>query len=113
MNDVTPLTAFAKLDIRAGTVVTAEAFDQARKPAIKLAIDFGVELGVKRSSAQIAALYRPQDLIGTSVLAIVNFPPKRIAGFSSEVLVLGVADADGNVVLVRPERPVQNGARLF
>jgi tRNA-binding protein len=107
------LDAFDTLDIRVGTIVGAEPFPEVRKPAYKLIVDFGTPIGVKRSSAQITQHYRADDLIGTQVLAVVNFPPKRIAGFESEVLVLGVPDAHGNVVLVRPSANVPDGGRLF
>jgi len=107
------LAAFEVLDVRVGTVVAAEEFPQARKPAYRLTIDFGTELGMKRSSAQITSHYTAQALVGTQVLGVVNFPPKRIAGFTSEVLVLGVPDEAGAVVLVRPERTVPDGARMF
>lgn len=102
---------FMKLDIRAGEVVRAQPFEGARKPAIQLWIDFGAALGVKRSSAQITDHYAPEELVGRQVLAVVNFPPRRIAGFSSEVLVLGLLCADG-VVLAVPDRRVQNGDKL-
>jgi tRNA-binding protein len=103
---------FQSLDIRAGTVVSAESFREARKPAYKLQIDFG-ELGMLQSSAQVTALYTPEDLVGRQVLAVVNFEPKRIAGFKSECLVLGIDDAEGNVVLLATERPVPNGNRVY
>jgi len=103
---------FLKVDIRSGTVVRVEEFQKARKPAYKLWIDFG-SLGVKGSSAQLTGLYRPEELKGRQVLAVVNFPKKQVADFVSEALVLGLPGAKGNVVLVYPERPVPNGARLF
>lgn len=107
------LDDFHRLDIRVGRVVSAEPFPQARKPAIRLAIDFGPELGVKTSSAQITRHYTPETLVGRQVLAVVNFPPRRIAGFVSEVLTLGVPDADGEVVLVGPDQTVPEGGRLY
>jgi tRNA-binding protein len=105
--------AFERVDVRAGTIVAVDAFPEARKPAYKLTVDFGDSVGRRRSSAQIVALYSPQELLGTQVLAVVNFPKKRIAGFESEVLVLGVPDASGNVVLLRPERAVPDGGRMY
>lgn len=104
---------FAKVDVRAGTILSAEPLAGARKPAYVLRIDFGPELGEKRSSAQVTVRHRAEDLPGTQVCAVVNFPPKRIAGVQSEVLVLGMPDADGAVVLVRPQFAVPDGARLF
>jgi tRNA-binding protein len=99
---------FMKLDIRIGTVLTAEEFPEAKKPAIKMTIDFG-ELGVKRTSAQITRRYTPEALVGRQVAAVVNFPPKRIAGFVSEVLVLGGVPEEGDVVLLQPADRVPNG----
>jgi len=103
---------FEAIDIRAGRVLSAEPLAQARVPAFKLVIDFGAEIGHRQSSAQITERYAPADLPGRQVLAVVNFPPRRIAGFRSEVLVLGVTDAYGRVVLVAPDRDVPEGARL-
>lgn len=103
---------FLKLDIRAGVVVEAEAFPEARRPAIKLRIDFGAGVGVKRSSAQITERYTPEELVGRQVVAVVNFPPRRIAGFESEVLVLGAYGESGEVVLLAPDAPVPRGAKV-
>lgn len=103
---------FLAVDIRAGRIVRAEPFPKARKPAYKLFIDFG-ELGVKTSSAQITKYYAPTDLVGKLVLAVVNFPPRRVADFDSEVLTLGVMQGQGDVVLVHPERDVPLGSRLL
>ncbi|RKQ95164.1 tRNA-binding protein [Maricaulis maris] len=103
---------FLKLDIRIGTVVQAEPFPEARKPAIRLWIDFGGELGTKKSSAQITAHYTPDALIGRQVLAVVNFPPRQIGPMRSEVLTLGVSDGTGEIVLMAPDQPVPDGSRL-
>ncbi len=103
---------FDRLDIRAGTVIDAQPFPEARKPAVKLWIDFGAALGTKRSSAQITGHYTPETLIGRQVCAVVNFPPRQIGPFVSEVLTLGLADADGAIVLIQPDHNVPNGSRL-
>ena len=104
---------FQRVDIRVGRVLSAEPLAGARKPAYKLRIDFGPELGVRQSSAQVTAHYTPEELVGTLVLGVVNFPPRRIAGFKSEVLTLGVADERGDVVLIAPRDDVPLGARMF
>ena len=102
---------FMKLDIRVGTILSAKNFEKARKPAYQLELDFGEEIGVKRSSAQITQHYTPEELVGKQVLAVVNFPPRQIANFFSEVLVLGTYSEDG-VVLIRPDKSVANGDKL-
>ena len=104
---------FMKLDIRAGVVTHAEPYPEARKPAIKVWVDFGEGLGVKKSSAQITVNYTPESLIGKTVMAVVNFPPRQIGKFMSEILVLGVPDSGGEVVLLRPDLDVPKGGRLF
>ncbi len=104
---------FLKVDVRVGRVVQAEPFPEARKPAIKLWVDFGGDLGVKKSSAQITKHYTPEGLIGMKVLAVVNFPPRQIGKFMSEILVLGVPDDAGEVVLIRPDLDVPEGGRLY
>ena len=106
-------TDFERVDIRVGVIVRAETFPEARKPAYRLQIDFGAEIGVRKSSAQLTTRYRLEDLEGRRVLAVVNFPPRQIGPFMSEVLTLGVPDGDGNVVLVVPDHDVPLGGRLF
>jgi tRNA-binding protein len=113
MEPTASLDEFHRIDIRVGTILTAEPFPEARKPAIKLSIDFGAEIGVKRSSAQLTVHYAPEALVGRQVAAVVNFAPRRIAGFMSEVLVLGMPDEAGAVVLLGPDQRVPNGGRMF
>jgi tRNA-binding protein len=103
---------FLAVDIRVGTITDAQEFPEARKPAYKLTIDFGPDIGTKKSSAQITVHYALEDLIGRQVLAVVNFPPRQIGPVKSEVLTLGLSDANGEVVLIAPERPVADGERL-
>jgi tRNA-binding protein len=103
---------FEKVDMRAGTVIEAQPFEKARRPAIKMWIDFGAALGIKKSSAQITDLYQPAELVGKQVIAVVNFPPRQIADFMSECLVLGVYNEQGAVVLLQPDRPVRNGGKI-
>lgn len=104
---------FQKVDIRVGTVLTAEPFEKAQKPAYILTVDFGERIGTRKSSAQITAHYAPEELVGRKVAAVLNFPPKQIANIMSEILVLGFPDADGEVVLIGVDRDVPNGGRLF
>ena len=119
MSDATELAPqigwddFAAVDIRVGRIIRAEPFPEARKPAIKLWLDFGPEIGERKSSAQITRHYVPEELIGKQVLAVVNFPPRQIGKFMSEVLVLGLPDARGEVVLIGPDHPVPNGGKMF
>ncbi len=112
MVDTISFSDFERVEIRVGTIVDAQPFPQARKPAYKLAIDFGPELGTKRSSAQLTVHYRPDQLIGRQVCAVTNFPPRQIGPFISEVLTLGMPDDDGAVVLVKPDFKVPNGGKL-
>lgn len=104
---------FLKVDIRVGTVIEALPFPEARKPAYKLKIDFGEGIGIKRSSAQITVHYQPEELVGRQVAGVVNFPPRQIGPFMSEVLTLGFADSNGDIVLLQPEQAVPNGSRMF
>jgi tRNA-binding protein len=104
---------FMQVDIRVGTVVAVEPFPEARRPAYKLKLDFGREIGIKKSSAQLTENYAPETLLGRQVAAVVNFPPRQIGKFMSEVLCLGFPDAAGKVMLIGPDRPVPNGGRLY
>ncbi|MFB2550653.1 tRNA-binding protein [Ensifer soli] len=113
MADTITYADFERVDIRVGTILEVLDFPEARKPAYKLVIDFGPEIGTRRSSAQITGHYAAADLVGRQVLGVVNFPPRQIGPFRSEVLTLGLADATGEVVLVSPERNVPNGKKLF
>ena len=114
--DIAPVSAFddwLRADVRVGTIIAATPFPEARKPAVKLLIDFGPVIGQRKSSAQITRHYEPADLVGTQIIAVVNFAPRQIGKFVSQVLTLGVPDADGEVVLLRPTVPVPDGGRLF
>lgn len=103
---------FEQVDLRVGTIVTAEAFEQARRPALILHVDFGADIGVLKSSAQITDLYQPDELVGQQVIGVVNFPPKQIGPIQSQCLITGFSQADGSVVLIQPQRPVVNGLKL-
>ena len=113
MSDTIAFGDFERVDIRVGTVVDAQPFPEARKPSIRLVIDFGADIGTKRSAAQLTVHYRPDQLIGRQVCAVVNFPPRQIGPFVSEVLTLGMPDEEGAVVLVKPDFKVPNGGKLF
>jgi tRNA-binding protein len=116
IDHATPVASFddfLKIDIRVGTVIEANPFPEARKPAIKLVIDFGDKLGTRRSSAQITELYDPGSLVGKRVMAVVNFPPRQIGPFMSEVLTLGVANDKGKIVLIGPDGDAPNGSRMY
>jgi len=113
MTETITYADFERVDIRTGTIVEASPFPEARKPAIKIVIDFGPEIGLKKSSAQITAHYKPESLIGRQVLGVVNFPPRQIGPFRSEVLTLGFEDEAGAIVLAATDKPVPNGKRLL
>jgi len=113
MSDQIAFDDFLKVDIRVGEVIRAECFPEARKPAIKLWVDFGDEIGERKSSAQITRHYTPDTIVGQKVLGVVNFPPRQIGKFMSEVLILGVPDADDEVVLLRPDKDVPKGGRMY
>ncbi|MCP8893977.1 tRNA-binding protein [Shinella daejeonensis] len=113
MSETITFADFERVDIRVGTIVEADLFPEARKPAYKLVIDFGPDIGLKKSSAQITVHYTPEGLVGRQVLGVVNFPPRQIGPVRSEVLTLGFADGDGAIVLAAVEQPVPNGHRLM
>ena len=113
MSDPISFDDFERIEIRVGTVVDAQPFPEARQPAIKLVIDFGPEIGLKKSSAQLTVHYKPDQLLGRQVCAVVNFPPRQIGPFISEVLTLGMPDEDGAVVLIKPDFKVADGGKLF
>ena len=112
MSDTITFDDFLRVDIRVGTVTRAEPFPEAKKPAIKLWVDYGPDIGIRKSSAQITTHYSPEGLVGRQVLGVVNFPPRQIGPFMSEALVLGLHDANGKVVLIAPDQPVPNGEKM-
>jgi len=113
MTETIAFDDFQRVDIRVGRVIAAEPFPEARKPAIKMRVDFGPDIGERKTSAQVTEHYTPEALVGRQVLAVINFPPKQIGKYMSECLVLGAPDADGQVVLLRPDREVPLGGRMF
>jgi tRNA-binding protein len=113
MSEKISFEEFQKIDMRVGKIISVEGFPNAKKPAYKLTIDFGEEIGIKRSSAQITKLYSKEELVGSFIIAVINFPPRQIADFLSEVLVLGIENENGEVVLLKPEREAGVGARIL